>query len=150
MAKTSQPDWTLVQFPNLNDGVDRSVSDAIQLLFKGLKDHSDAFTSLKSQLTGLQAAATTPVSSTITGVSSGGTGSQSLANNGVLIGQGSNPIQAVSPSQAGYVLSSNGATTNPSFQSPVISELLVDQNGNPILAEFSTGTFDIIMVVHHL
>lgn len=134
MAKTSQPDWTLVQFPNLNDGVDRSVSDAIQLLFKGLKDHADAFTSVKLQLNKVQTTPSSGFSSGVTGVTSGGTGSQSLQANGVLIGQGANPIQTASPSTAGGVLTSNGTGANPSFQMPTFSEPLTDGASNFIFA----------------
>jgi len=47
-------------------------------------------------------------------VSSGGTGASSLANNGVLIGQGTNPVTGVTSSAAGQCLISTAGA--PSFQ----------------------------------
>ena len=77
-------------------------------------------------------------------VSSGGTGQTSIT--GVLVGSGSaitgnpvtqydvlvggasNAITSITPSTAGYVLTSNGTGTNPTFQSPASSSISITGN----------------------
>lgn len=49
-------------------------------------------------------------------VPGGGTGAATLAAHGVLIGEGASPIAVASPGTAGFVLTSNGASADPSFQ----------------------------------
>jgi hypothetical protein len=49
-------------------------------------------------------------------VANGGTGAATLAAHDVLIGEGTSPIAAVSPSTSGFVLTSNGTGSDPSFQ----------------------------------
>jgi hypothetical protein len=49
-------------------------------------------------------------------VDKGGTGAASHTQHGVLLGQGTNPVTTVGPGTAGYVLTSNGAGADPSFQ----------------------------------
>lgn len=150
MAQIPKAQWTLVQFPNLPDEVHPAARDAIQLLFKGLKDHADAFTALKSQLTVLQNPSPTSASQSVgvAGVTAGGTGAQSLLTNGVLIGQGANPVQAAAPGSGADVLTSNGPGSIPSFQSPLAYETLCDETGTPINGQITTGTIDCIMAVY--
>lgn len=50
------------------------------------------------------------------GVSVGGTGATSLTSHGVLIGQGTSAVAATSAGTAGHVLTSNGASADPTFQ----------------------------------
>jgi hypothetical protein len=65
----------------------------------------------------------------------------------------SNPTATITASAtssgAGTVLTA-GAGGATSFQPPLYSELLVDQTGTPILAETSTGVYDIIMTVQQI
>jgi len=56
------------------------------------------------------------------GVANGGTGASSLAAHDVLVGNGTSPLTQVSPSTSGYVLTSNGTGSDPSFQ-PVPSAM---------------------------
>lgn len=49
-------------------------------------------------------------------VPEGGTGTVTLTSNGVLLGNGTGAISAVSPGTAGYSLIANGASSAPSFQ----------------------------------
>ena len=51
------------------------------------------------------------------GVANGGTGATSLAQYAVLLGAGASAVATAAPSTAGQVLTSNGASANPSFQS---------------------------------
>jgi len=48
----------------------------------------------------------------------GGTGQTTLAAHGVVVGEGAAAVAVVSPGAAGTVLTSNGATVDPSFQVP--------------------------------
>ena len=56
-------------------------------------------------------ALTTPLA-----VGSGGTGVATLADHYVLIGSGTGAVTPLTPSTSGYVLTSNGASSDPSFQ----------------------------------
>lgn len=49
-------------------------------------------------------------------VTKGGTGAATLAENGVLIGNGTNAVQVTAVGTAGQVLTSNGAGSDPTFQ----------------------------------
>ena len=49
-------------------------------------------------------------------VGSGGTGASSLNNHYVLVGSDADAITPVTPSTSGFVLTSNGASSDPSFQ----------------------------------
>lgn len=50
-------------------------------------------------------------------VSTGGTGVATLANHGVVIGQGTSPVHVTGTGSTGQVLMSNGAAADPTFQS---------------------------------
>ncbi len=52
---------------------------------------------------------------------SGGTGRATLTNHGVLIGAGTSAISITTAGSAGHVLTSNGASADPTFQSPASS-----------------------------
>lgn len=54
-------------------------------------------------------------------VNQGGTGSQILTPNGVLLGEGTGPVNAVAPGTTGQVLTSNGPGQDPSYQTGVLS-----------------------------
>lgn len=60
-------------------------------------------------------------------VANGGTGQSSLTAHDVLIGNGTSGIVQVSPSTAGFVLTSNGTSSDPSFQA--ISSATPSLNG---------------------
>jgi len=49
-------------------------------------------------------------------VGNGGTGANTLTDSAVLLGNGTAAVQGASPGTAGYVLTSNGAGVDPSFQ----------------------------------
>lgn len=57
------------------------------------------------------------LSSAVT-VAKGGTGGATLTNHGVVLGQGTNPVAVTGAGTAGQVLTSNGASTDPTFQAP--------------------------------
>ena len=56
-------------------------------------------------------ALTTPL-----GVGSGGTGVATLTDHYVLVGSGTGAVTPIAPSTSGYVLTSNGASADPSFK----------------------------------
>lgn len=55
---------------------------------------------------------------TTIGVANGGTGDITLTNHGTLVGAGTSPVNAVAPGMAGFVLTSNGASLDPTYQAP--------------------------------
>jgi hypothetical protein len=60
-----------------------------------------------------------PLTTGVTGilpVSNGGTGDSTLAAHGVLVGEGTSAVAVVSPGTAGQVLTSNGASADPTYQ----------------------------------
>ncbi|QTP32822.1 hypothetical protein B7759_01400 [Burkholderia glumae] len=54
-------------------------------------------------------------------VANGGTGVTNIPPHGVVIGTGASPVQAVLPGNAGWVLMSNGGSSDPSYQAVVNS-----------------------------
>lgn len=52
----------------------------------------------------------------ILGVGNGGTGASTLTQYNVLLGAGGSAVNFASPGTSGYVLTSNGASANPTFQ----------------------------------
>lgn len=63
--------------------------------------------------------------------SQGGTGQQILTPNGVLIGEGIGPVNAIAPGNSGTVLTSNGAGSDPSYQ-PLNLGTMATQNANAV------------------
>lgn len=59
-------------------------------------------------------------SASLIGIAQGGTGATSLTNHGVVIGQGSSAVTVTSAGTSGQVLTSNGASADPTFQSHII------------------------------
>ena len=60
-----------------------------------------------------------PLTTGVTGVlpvANGGTGNSTLAAHGVLVGEGTSAVAVVSPGTAGQVLTSNGASADPTYQ----------------------------------
>jgi hypothetical protein len=71
--------------------------------------------------------------------SQGGTGQTTLTANGVLIGEGTNPVNSVGPGTAGQMLVSNGSGVDPSFSNvPTIIGGTI--TGTPIVNGTITGT----------
>ncbi|HWY79332.1 MAG TPA: helix-turn-helix domain-containing protein, partial [Candidatus Sulfotelmatobacter sp.] len=68
-------------------------------------------------------------------LANGGTGAISFATNGILYGNGTSAIQALTPGTSGYILQSNGADSSPSWTA--VSELSV---GNVPFSGITTGT----------
>lgn len=58
---------------------------------------------------------------------SGGTGVISPAAHGVLVGEGTSPVNVILPGAAGYLLASNGTTNDPSFQAVTSSSITYNQ-----------------------
>lgn len=58
----------------------------------------------------------TTVGDGIVSVEHGGTGDATLTEHGVLIGEGTNPVNVTDPGTAGQVLTSNGPSADPTFQ----------------------------------
>lgn len=68
-----------------------------------------------------------------------------LSNHNVLVGAGSATITNVSPSTAGFVLTSNGLSVDPSFQNVSISGAITTITGNSGGAESPTaGNFNVV------
>ena len=66
-------------------------------------------------------------------VPTGGTGNNTLTNHAVLIGAGTSPINTTGPGAAGYVLTSNGAGADPTFQAPTSGlGTVTDGSGNVV------------------
>lgn len=72
-------------------------------------------------------------------VSAGGTGVTTLTSNGLLLGQGTNPVTALTTFRdSGQVLTSKGAGVVPSFQNLPGTWEKIDQSGNPACVIDST------------
>jgi hypothetical protein len=58
-------------------------------------------------------------------VASGGTGVATLTNHGVVIGQAAAALAITGAGTAGQVLTSNGASADPTFTAPVVGSLSI-------------------------
>lgn len=58
-------------------------------------------------------------------VADGGTGASTLTNHGVLLGQGASAVAATGAGTAGHVLTSNGASADPTFQAAAAGMTLI-------------------------
>jgi hypothetical protein len=65
----------------------------------------------------------------IVNVSHGGTGVATLAAHGVVVGNGTSPVNVTSPGTAGQVLTSNGPSVDPTFQTAAAPSAAVKING---------------------
>lgn len=77
-------------------------------------------TSISFSTTGLTPSTATTGAVVVGGtlvVSNGGTGATTLTNHGVLVGHGTSAVSATTAGTAGQVLTSNGASADPTFQS---------------------------------
>ena len=72
-------------------------------------------------------------------VPSGGTGTTTLTNHGVLIGQGTSAVNVSSAGTAGQVLTSNGASADPTFQAIPIPSIDVAHGGTGVATLTSHG-----------
>lgn len=76
-------------------------------------------------------------------VANGGTGTATLAGHNVIAGNGTSAVSAIPPSTAGYVLTSNGASSDPSFQptgvTPAITQV-VFQGSSTSTQSITTAT----------
>ena len=73
-------------------------------------------------------------------VANGGTGQASLTNHGVLLGQGASAVISPALGSTGQLLTSNGASSDPSFQSPVTANIATAVATATTLADTS-GTY---------
>lgn len=97
-------------------------------------DASNGLTSITPSVTSgvplvSQGAAADPVFGT-TVVAGGGTGQVTLTNHGVLIGQGTSAVASTTAGTAGQVLTSNGASADPTFQAISASGAVTTLTGN--------------------
>jgi hypothetical protein len=77
-----------------------------------------------------------PLTTGVTGilpVANGGTGDSILAAHGVLIGEGTSPVAVTSTGTTGQILTSNGASADPTFQTAVtgLNQLTGDVTAGP-------------------
>ncbi len=85
------------------------------------------------------------------GVSNGGTGLQSIPDHGVLIGKGTSALATVVPGTAGYILTSNGASADPTWQAPgqgVTSVTNVASDGTLSISP-TTGNVNAALNLNH-
>jgi hypothetical protein len=73
-------------------------------------------------------------------VGNGGTGVANPTAHYVLVGAGSSAVSMISPSTSGYVLTSNGASSDPTFQAISTSLSLTDSFGSSFAAPTVTAT----------
>jgi hypothetical protein len=82
--------------------------------------HPGGVSTSAQTFSGVKTFSSAPIFSTLTGILIGNGGSavsaQTVTQHDVLVGAASNGITSVSPSTAGYVLTSNGGSSDPSFQ----------------------------------
>jgi hypothetical protein len=99
----------------------------IVLTANGEQKESLLLINLTSQVTG------------ILPVVNGGTGDATLAAHGVLIGEGTSPIAVTSAGTSGQVLTSNGASADPTFQTP--SGGTIDNGINDFRLSLTSGIY---------
>jgi hypothetical protein len=84
-----------------------------------------------------------PLTTGVTGilpVANGGTGDSTLAAHGVLVGEGTSAVAVVSPGTAGQVLTSNGASADPTYQTFTASGTVNSGTAGQIAYYAATGT----------
>ena len=98
----------LTNFPMLNQNTTGNATTAT--LADNVSATSNTTLMSLENLTSVGIISTGVWSATTISVNNGGTGSTSLVSNSVLLGNGTNPLQVVSPGASGNVLTSNGTT----------------------------------------
>jgi hypothetical protein len=71
------------------------------------------------------------VGSSILGAANGGTGAATLTAHGVVIGNGTSAVNITSAGTSGQVLTSNGASSDPTFQAVSLTTVAAWYNGTP-------------------
>ena len=72
-------------------------------------------------------------------VANGGTGLASLTAHDVLVGNGTGNVTLISPSTAGFILTSNGVGADPTFQASTGGVTSITGTPNQVIASASTG-----------
>lgn len=127
--------------PTIAQDVPWEIRRHLQLIYQKLGNHTQAFALLPKTSKQSQ----TPAIGGTTSVHSGGTGSQNLPQNAVIIGNGQAPVMSVSPVHGNDVLTDNGPGNTPSFQSPLIYDAVTDGMGSFIFGKVSsTFTADCV------
>lgn len=124
--------------PPIDADVTPSVRRHLQLLYQKLGNHTQAF-QLLSEKVGVVLPGSGTGTGGISGVQSGGTGSQSFAQNGVLVGNGTSPLTSVPPVRINYELTDNGAGNAPTYQPPLIYDAVTDGMGAFIFGKVSAS-----------
>ncbi len=88
---------------------------------------------------------TTGISGTLS-VANGGTGATSLTQYNIVMGNGTNSLSSISPSSAGYVLTSNGVGAAPTFQQLALVSLTAGISGVLSPAHGGTGQTSLAAV----
>lgn len=113
-----------------NVATDVAMSGDISIVASGATSIVATTNSTLTTLSGLTTASSLASVGTITtgtwngttiAVNHGGTGQTSLTAHDVLVGNGTSGITQISPSTAGFVLTSNGTSADPTFQAPATS-----------------------------
>ena len=78
-------------------------------------------------------------------VAQGGTGAATLGAHGVLLGNGTGPVAVTGAGTAGQILTSGGASADPTFQAPTIVIRALDDNYTLVSADSGSG-FNIRLV----
>lgn len=85
-------------------------------------------------------------------VANGGTGNATLTAHAVLLGEGTSTVAFAGPGTTGYVLTSNGASSNPTFQAPnggysttTVTTTYTASTFNVILANATSGAFTVTL-----
>jgi hypothetical protein len=80
-------------------------------------------------------------------VPKGGTGAATLTNHGVLLGQGTSAVAATGAGTSGQVLTSNGASADPTFQTGPAMQLIEER---VLAATSTTETFNAFGTYKHI
>jgi hypothetical protein len=76
-------------------------------------------------------------------VPNGGTGLAALTAHDVLVGNGTGTVTLISPSTAGFVLTSNGTSADPTFQASSGGVTSITGTANEVIASASTGAITL-------
>ena len=107
---------SIYQGPKIADDVPANIRFHLQQIYQKLGNHWQGISLLRAMVgSSTTAASSTPA---VASVGGGGTGTNTLPQNEILIGQGASPITGMPSVSSGYVATDNGPGTAPTFQFP--------------------------------